>query len=178
MNLIQLLLPLDDNNKQPFPHEEFDRVGDELANRFGGITAFRRSPAEGVWREGQGDVSRDEVVIFEVMTGQLNREWWSGWYRKELENRFRQERLIIGANSSRASLNATKGVPKGSQTRPHEFPQQRQQPKPLEFRAKTVAMKLIIPERNPKACANRRLSPSLASPVVSLLTSGGRGMQT
>ena len=29
-------------------------------------------------REGQGDVSRDEVVIFEVMTGQFNREWWSG----------------------------------------------------------------------------------------------------
>jgi len=70
-------------------------------------------------------------------------------YRKELEKRFRQERLIIGANSSRASPNAAKGVPKGSQTRPHEFPQQRQQPNPLEFRAKTVAMKLVIPERNP-----------------------------
>ena len=96
MNLIQLLLPLYDNNKEPFSPEEFDHVRDELAKRFGGITAFRRSPAEGVWREGQGDVSRDEVVIFEVMTEQLNREWWSG-YRKELEKRFRQEQLIIRA---------------------------------------------------------------------------------
>ena len=96
MNLIQLLLPLYDNNKEPFTPEEFDRVRDELAKRFGGITAFRRSPAEGVWREGQSDVSRDEVVIFEVMTEQLNREWWSG-YRKELEKRFRQEQLIIRA---------------------------------------------------------------------------------
>jgi len=96
MNLIQLLLPLHDNNKKTFSREEFDRVRDELAKRFGGITAFRRSPAEGVWREGQGDVSRDEVVIFEVMTEQLNREWWSG-YRKELEKRFRQEQLIIRA---------------------------------------------------------------------------------
>ena len=67
-----------------------------LAKRFGGITAFRRSPAEGVWREGQGDVSRDEVVIFEVMTEHLNRQWWSG-YRKKLEKRFRQEELVIRA---------------------------------------------------------------------------------
>jgi hypothetical protein len=75
MNLIQLRLPLHNNNKQPFPREEFDHVHNELAKRFSSITAFRRSPAEGVWREGQGDVSHDEVVIFEVMTGQLNREW-------------------------------------------------------------------------------------------------------
>jgi hypothetical protein len=99
MNLIQLLLPIYDNNKEPFPRAEFDRVRDELANRFGGITAFRRSPAEGVWRQGQSDVSRDEVVIFEVMTEQLNREWWSG-YKKELEKRFRQEQLIIRATQA------------------------------------------------------------------------------
>ena len=47
MNLIQLLLPLYDNNKEPFTPEEFDRVRDELAKRFGGITAFRRSPRKG-----------------------------------------------------------------------------------------------------------------------------------
>ncbi len=94
MHLIQLLLPLHDNDKRLFSREEFDRVSDELAKRFGGITAFRRSPAEGVWREGQEDVSRDEVVIFEVMTERLNRKWWSG-YRKELEKRFRQEELVI-----------------------------------------------------------------------------------
>jgi hypothetical protein len=96
LKLIQLLLPLYDNNKEPFSRAEFDRVRDELANRFGGITAFRRSPAEGVWREGQSDVSIEEVVIFEVMTEQLDRKWWSG-YRKELEKHFRQEELIIRA---------------------------------------------------------------------------------
>ena len=96
MNLIQLLLPLHDNDKRLFSREEFDRVRDELAKRFGGITAFRRSPAEGVWREGQEDVSRDEVVIFEVMTERLNRKWWSV-YRKDLEKRFRQEELVIRA---------------------------------------------------------------------------------
>ncbi len=73
-----------------------DYVRDELAKRFGGVTAFRRSPAEGVWREGEGDVSRDEVVIFEVMTEQLDRQWWAS-YREELERRFRQEQIVIRA---------------------------------------------------------------------------------
>jgi hypothetical protein len=96
VQLIQLLLPLYDNNKLPFPQAEMDYVRDELAKRFGGVTAFRRSPAEGVWREGEGDVSRDEVVIFEVMTEQLDRQWWAS-YREELERRFRQEQIVIRA---------------------------------------------------------------------------------
>ena len=96
MNLVQLLLPLYDNNKKPFPQKDFDRVRDELAKRFGGITAFRRAPAEGLWREGESDLSRDDVVVFEVMTQELDRRWWSE-YRKELEKRFRQEQLIIRA---------------------------------------------------------------------------------
>lgn len=97
MYLIQLLLPLYDNHKQPFPQKEFDYLRDELAKRFGGVTAFRRSPAEGMWREEEGGVSRDEIVIFEVMAEQLDRQWWSG-YREGLEKRFRQERIVIRAN--------------------------------------------------------------------------------
>ena len=96
MYLIQILLPLYDNNKRPFAREDFDYVRDELAGSFGGITAFRRSPAEGVWREGDGDISHDEVVIFEVMSEKLKRRWWLK-YRKELEKRFRQEEIIIRA---------------------------------------------------------------------------------
>ena len=96
MNLVQLLLPLYDNNKKPFPQKDFERVRDELAKRFGGITAFRRAPAEGLWREGESDLSRDDVVVFEVMTQELDRRWWLE-YRKELEKRFRQEQLIIRA---------------------------------------------------------------------------------
>ena len=97
--LIELLLPLYDNEKRPFPREAFDRVRDELAREFGGVTAFRRSPAEGVWREGEGEgESRDEIVIFEVMADALAREWWSR-YRGELEKRFRQEELIVRASA-------------------------------------------------------------------------------
>ncbi|MCA1642986.1 MAG: hypothetical protein LC785_13790 [Acidobacteria bacterium] len=96
MYLIQLLLPLYDNEGEPFGRDHFDGVRNELASEFGGVTAFRRSPAEGVWVQTAGEVSRDEVVIFEVMADRLERRWWSR-YRRELEERFRQDRLVIRA---------------------------------------------------------------------------------
>ncbi|MDQ3745946.1 MAG: hypothetical protein M3444_16345 [Acidobacteriota bacterium] len=95
MHLVEILLPLYDNEGRRFGAEAFDRVRDELAARFGGVTAFRRSPAEGVWREG-GEESRDRVVVFEVMSDALEREWWRD-YRADLERRFRQEKMVVRA---------------------------------------------------------------------------------
>jgi energy-coupling factor transporter ATP-binding protein EcfA2 len=45
-----------------------------------------------------GEVSRDEVVIFEVMTGALDRPWWAA-YRRGLERRFRQEKVVARATA-------------------------------------------------------------------------------
>ena len=69
---------------------------DELAQRFGGVTAFRLSPAEGLWKDDGGEPVRDRVVIFEVMYGPLERGWWAS-YRAELERRFRQDELVVRA---------------------------------------------------------------------------------
>lgn len=96
MHLVELLLPLYDNEGRRFTAADFDHVRDELAEAFGGVTAFRRSPAEGVWKEPDGEVSRDRVVIFEVMADSLDRAWWSE-YRAGLERRFRQEVIVIRA---------------------------------------------------------------------------------
>jgi hypothetical protein len=95
MHLIQILLPLYDNEGRAFERQSYDRVRDELTKKFGGVTAFRSSPAEGVWEEG-GEVSRDRLIIFEVMAQELERAWWTE-YRAELEARFRQERIIVRA---------------------------------------------------------------------------------
>ena len=95
MFLVQLLLPLTDNDGRPFGHAAFDRVFRELTEKFGGVTAFQRSPGEGAWRSG-GEVSRDDVVIYEVMAPDLDREWWR-LYRSSLEDRFRQEEILIRA---------------------------------------------------------------------------------
>lgn len=96
MYLVQLLLPLYDNEGRAFGKEMFDRVRDELTHRCGGVTAYRRSPAEGLWKEEDGAVARDDVVIYEVMTEELDRESWRQ-YGEELAQRFRQEEMMLRA---------------------------------------------------------------------------------
>jgi hypothetical protein len=97
MYLIQLLLPLYDNDGQPFGRDYFDGVRNDPAREFVGVTAFRRALAEGVWVQPEGGVSRDEVVIFEVIAERLERGWWSR-YRRGLEEKFRQDRIVIRAS--------------------------------------------------------------------------------
>jgi hypothetical protein len=96
MNLVQLLLPLRDNDGVPFPRTAFEQVRAELAERYGGVTAYLRSPASGVWRDEGGEVARDEVVMVEVMVERLERPWWAA-YRRTLEERFRQSELVARA---------------------------------------------------------------------------------
>ncbi|KHL54354.1 hypothetical protein [Xanthomonas cannabis] len=97
MYLIQLLLPLTDNQRQPFASSLFDRVHSELAERFGGITAYTRAPVSGAWREDGAQLVRDDLVIYEVMADTLDTAWWHS-YRAELERRFRQDQLIVRAH--------------------------------------------------------------------------------
>ncbi|HEX8905177.1 MAG TPA: hypothetical protein VF771_10070 [Longimicrobiaceae bacterium] len=96
MYLIQILLPLRDNQQQPFSRDEFDRVRRELAERFGGATFYARSPAVGVWKDGAGDETHDDVIVAEVMARHQDREWWR-LYRETLERRFRQEQIVVRA---------------------------------------------------------------------------------
>lgn len=96
--LIQFLLPLKDNEGQPFPRADFERVRAELTERFGGVTAFLQSPAAGAWKEDGERTVRDEVVLYELMTDGLDRGWWKG-YREELRRRFRQKALVVRALS-------------------------------------------------------------------------------
>ena len=97
MHLVQILLPLYDNSREPFPRVEFDRVGRELTERFGGLTAFVRSPARGVWKHEDDTTVRDDVVIYEVMANELDRAWWRH-YREELRERFAQDELVVRAS--------------------------------------------------------------------------------
>jgi hypothetical protein len=99
VHLVQILLPLYDNAGAPLPRALFDWVREELAGRFGGLTAFTRAPAEGHWRD-EGDIKRDDIVVFEVMTERLDEAFWAA-YRGELERSFRQEEIVIRAQEIR-----------------------------------------------------------------------------
>jgi hypothetical protein len=95
MYLVQILLPLTDDTGSRFESAAYGRVRKELSDRFGGITSFTRAPAEGMWKEG-GHVSRDDLVVFEVMARDIDRPWWER-YRADLEQRFVQETIVVRA---------------------------------------------------------------------------------
>jgi hypothetical protein len=94
--LVQLFLPLYDNAGAAFPKALFDAVRRELTDAFGGATMFLRAPAVGAWEDDDGDVQRDEVVLVEVMADALDRAWWAR-YRSGLEQRFRQDEILLRA---------------------------------------------------------------------------------
>ena len=94
--LAQILLPLRDNEGRAFGDDTFGVTRRELLERFGGVTAYQRAPAQGLWKTDEGEVARDEVVIFEVMAGDLDRDWWTA-YRQTLQLRFRQDVILIRA---------------------------------------------------------------------------------
>jgi hypothetical protein len=96
MHMIHLLLPLHDNNRRQFEPQQFQIVRRELTERFGGVTAFLRSPAVGLWKEDDETVSRDEVVMFEILSDRFDEHWWQE-YRRKLEADFKQDEILIWA---------------------------------------------------------------------------------
>lgn len=95
MYLIQILLPTHDNEGEKFEHRNFEEVRSGLADHFGGVTTYMRSPATGLW-EREGQKVRDDLVIFEVMVERLEREYWR-LYRLELQEMFRQDVIVMRA---------------------------------------------------------------------------------
>jgi hypothetical protein len=98
MHVVEIFLPLRRNDGSQQPRERFGKVRRTLIDRFGGLTAFTRAPAEGLWESDDGDVDRDSIVIFEVMADALDRDLWQD-YRAELERLFEQDEIVIRANS-------------------------------------------------------------------------------
>ena len=76
-HLVQVLLPTHRRNGAPVASEEFARVRVELTERFGGVTAYSRSPATGLWKRDDEEIERDQVIMVEVVVEVFDREWWA-----------------------------------------------------------------------------------------------------
>ncbi len=100
MYLIQLLLPLHDNERNEFAPEAYSGVRSELTEQFGGLTVYTRAPALGLWKPNGSEASSDDIVIFEVMADHLDVDWWRD-YKHDLARRFRQEMLVIRVQEMR-----------------------------------------------------------------------------
>ena len=91
--LIQLLLPTHTRSGAAVASEQFARVRVELTERFGGVTAYTRSPATGLWKREEDDaIERDQVIMVEVVVDDFDAAWWAS-YREQLEQRFDQEEV-------------------------------------------------------------------------------------
>jgi hypothetical protein len=97
MHVVEIFLPLTRKDGTPQPNVRFGEVRRTLVERFGGLTAFTRSPAEGLW-EDDGSVEHDRIVIFEVMDRDLDEGWWRD-YRGKLEEWFEQDEVLVRASA-------------------------------------------------------------------------------
>lgn len=98
--LIQILLPRFDEAGNAFEPSSFEKIKQELAQQFGGVTAYVRASAQGLWKAASGELVSDEVAVFEVMTEEIDSDWWDS-YRKKLERCFGQDEIVIRSNSIR-----------------------------------------------------------------------------
>jgi len=94
MQLIQLLLPLYDGKGNAFSSDHYDKIKQELTNRYGGLTAYTRSPASGTWKKENNTIVKDDIYVFEVMVEKIDKEYWVS-YKKKLMELFQQDELVI-----------------------------------------------------------------------------------
>lgn len=95
MHLVELFLPCERGDGSPVPEGELQQIVSDMADRFGGVTAFTRSPARGLWKNAS-EVEEDRIVIVEVMVEDLDMSWWRN-YRARLEEQLQQKHVLIRA---------------------------------------------------------------------------------
>jgi len=96
--VVEIFLPLTDNDGRQFSSDLYAKERQTLTERFGGLTIYSRAPAAGLWAQ-DDSVVRDDIVIFEVMAEKLDAEWWAQ-YRAHLQAVFRQDSLLIRARDT------------------------------------------------------------------------------
>jgi inorganic pyrophosphatase len=92
--LVQLFIPLNGRDGQRFPERWYQVLKDELTQRFGGVTVYPRSPATGLWRTEGEQAERDDLLVYEVLTGLVQQAYWHG-LKNRLEKQFDQQELLV-----------------------------------------------------------------------------------
>lgn len=92
MHLIEILFP----SAVSGAAAELQRLMAELSDGYGGVTAFSRSPAEGLWVSDTDRLERDDIVVVEVMVEELDPATWAA-LRERLAARLGQQDIVIRA---------------------------------------------------------------------------------
>ncbi|MBT1688279.1 hypothetical protein [Dawidia soli] len=92
--LIQIFLPLYDNDGHPFPQTSYKNLQVVLTEKFNGVTVYQRAPAKGLWKEDRENIVRDDLVIYEVVTAGLDHSFWTD-LKEQLLKEYRQQEIMI-----------------------------------------------------------------------------------
>jgi hypothetical protein len=96
MHLIQILLPLYEKGGARVSRTLLRSSAKQLAEEFGGVTAYTRAPAQGLWRRRGAKLERDDVVVYEVIAQSLDVGFWRS-RRRQFEKEFVQDAIVIRA---------------------------------------------------------------------------------
>jgi len=94
MQLVQVFVPVIWKDDPARFASEVGQVVQELTERFGGATSFVRDAAEGRWKNDDGVVERDDVVVVEVQVGEVSLPWWTA-FQARLARRFGQDEILV-----------------------------------------------------------------------------------
>ncbi len=94
MYLVQILLPVYDNQGNSFSKKKFEFVRKLLTEKFGRLTSYLRAPAQGFWKDEKDEVVKDDIILFEVIQDKIDYYWWNT-YKNKLKDDFCQDEIII-----------------------------------------------------------------------------------
>src|SRR5579884_3032862 len=98
MHVIEIFLPVRRNYGSLQPRGVLGDIRAELVEKFGGLTAYSRAPADGFWQSEEGQVEQDAIVVIEVMTEETDRQWWRD-FRARLEKLLEQQAVLIRSSA-------------------------------------------------------------------------------
>jgi hypothetical protein len=73
-HLVQILLPLYTTMMGGAFQTISTKIRTKMTERFGGLTAYTRASAEGLWETGS-TVKQDDIFVVEVMVKSFDRGW-------------------------------------------------------------------------------------------------------
>ena len=98
MHLVEVFLPLTYPNGDPVPESIVELIEGELTETFGGVTEYARGSTKGLWNK-DGHLEVDSLVVLEVMTKDLEKDWWKE-FRHRTQALLRQEELLVRTATS------------------------------------------------------------------------------
>jgi inorganic pyrophosphatase len=92
--LIQLFLPLKNEDGKSFPDKYFDNVKETLTQKFKGLSIYSKSPVNGRWENSKSNIEEDILLVYEIMTDRVDLSYWEK-YKQLLQKQFKQDTIVI-----------------------------------------------------------------------------------